>query len=257
MIKKRLQWVEKIQAGTKERQVRTERAVVRFLGRKMKLWSGSTYDPVSKIYRRKFVSGSPIGNYNLASIRELAAKLKSYHGLRFRKFGRIAIKGVPRKRGTYLDAVTHYVRLLKGQLVNPVHPQTARKVFTVLDAIESQAKADSSFSTRDDFSLIHRDLHPLNVVRRKKGIELIDWGSAATWDPALDVALMIAKNDFSKRKKDIFLRAYCFGSIDNTLTQRVQLYLPLAYFSLALFDEKGINNVLLRKAFSFSKNIIS
>lgn len=78
------------------------------------------------------------------------------------------------------SALTHPQRIGSyGHLLAQLHIQLHR--------IEAPAWLTTEAAVRGD-CLLHRDLHPLNVLMTKKGPVVIDWANAARGDPAYDVA---------------------------------------------------------------------
>lgn len=247
--------VIKNQASEKPRQVRTERATVRLLGRQMKQWSDSKFDPSTGMFQRKYIEGNPVGRLNAVTIKKLAEKLRKYHSMHFKRFGRIAIRGQPRRLGDFRDAAIYYSKLLESRLeAAPFSIARKNKIKELLQFIAKRIAAESSFQG-NEFSLIHRDLHPFNIVKSRNRIELIDWGSSATWDPALDIALMFAKNRLRARQTNFFMKEYMQKSIDQSLRTRVRIYLPMAYLSLGLFPENGPSERHIHQALLLGREI--
>jgi aminoglycoside phosphotransferase (APT) family kinase protein len=78
------------------------------------------------------------------------------------------------------SAVRHPQRIgVYGRLLAQLHSQLHRIEAPIWLKTEAAAKGDR---------LLHRDLHPLNVIMTKEGPVVIDWSNAARGDPAYDVA---------------------------------------------------------------------
>ena len=78
------------------------------------------------------------------------------------------------------SALTHPQRISAyGRLLAQLHIQ--------LHQIEAPDWLTTEAAVRGD-RLLHRDLHPLNVLMTKEGPVVIDWANAARGDPAYDVA---------------------------------------------------------------------
>ena len=78
------------------------------------------------------------------------------------------------------SALTHPQRIGSyGRLLARLHIQ--------LHQIEAPDWLTTEAAVRGD-CLLHRDLHPLNVLMTKRGPVVIDWANAARGDPAYDVA---------------------------------------------------------------------
>jgi aminoglycoside phosphotransferase (APT) family kinase protein len=65
----------------------------------------------------------------------------------------------------------------------PRHMETLARLHVRLHAIDAPAELG-------DGALLHRDLHPDNVLLTRAGPVVIDWPNAAAGDPAFDVALV-------------------------------------------------------------------
>jgi len=217
------------------RELQTEYVIMRlFQNKPYKLKYSYNYK-MGKLIKEK-VLGKKISSLSTINLKNIANTLQILHTHKYHKFGRIAIDGFPRQKGNFKSAIIYYTELLKHNLdkVNLSNNQLdliKQKIKLVVSKMDKY----SSFNNTE-FSLIHRDLHKGNILINNGKISLIDWGSAATWDPALDIALFFTKNNIAQNKQNLFLKEYIKDNKDHEIIDRVRLYIPLTIIANIIFN---------------------
>ncbi|MFA5358069.1 MAG: phosphotransferase [Candidatus Izemoplasmatales bacterium] len=234
--------IQKDGAILSPRQFKTERTLLRFLSKKPAFGASYEYDYTRKMLFRKAFFGKKTRKFTALELRSTARKIAKLHGIVFPKYGRIGIKDQPRQRGTFNDAFNHYLQLISSNAeTNLIDSQIRGSIQKIISNSKKIAQREKSL-TQSSFSLIHRDLHNNNLIFSKRGPKIIDWGSAATWDPALDIALFYVKNNLPMKRFEIFMSEYCKHSPDKNIKSRVRLYVPLARLTTVLFENQALLN---------------
>lgn len=214
---------------TSERSIRTEAITLRFLRLKNLSSIESKFDFRKLRLIKDFMPGSKNKNLSTKKLNQIVKHMVKLHRVKTHKFGRIGINKTPRQAGDFGRAYSYFCNLLI-------------KNGASLQDINQIKKLNIDFSKlpsakRKDFSLIHRDLNPNNILTHKNQVNFIDYGSSATWDPALDLAIFLHRNKLSqnKIKSDFVLSKYSELMNDVDIQKRVELYLPLVYISQKIF----------------------
>lgn len=93
----------------------------------------------------------------------------------------------------------------------------------------------------------HGDLHHFNIINNNNVMQLVDFELSSVEDPANDIARFFCVTGLNKEQQQIFLNAYknSLGEIltkadMESLQQRIQLFEPLHYFSIAVWAKYAI-----------------
>lgn len=112
-------------------------------------------------------------------------------------------------------------------------PHNQRLLPTLRDFI---ATHNQLFTSLRSFTLVHGDLHKLNIVFSGAHIRYIDWESAQIGDPALDLAMIgwdVAtawQMELSSQRRERFLHAYLQQRADPTLITRRDVWMVYTMF---------------------------
>jgi thiamine kinase-like enzyme len=219
-----------------KRELQTEYAVLRLFKNK-KYDLNYSFDRINNVLIKQKIPGHSISKFTPSNLKNIAKCLKELHSHKYVRFGRIAVDGYNRQKGNYGSSIIYFINLLRSNLnsIAISDQQIINKLNTKLDYITKEINNYTSFK-QSNFSLIHRDLHKGNIILNKTGIHFIDWGSSATWDPALDVALFFTKNSMSYLNKKIFLKEYLRDNLDIEIIDRIKLYIPLTIIANIVYN---------------------
>lgn len=172
------------------------------------------------------IEGEPVKDFNNEVIDKLAVALADLHSIKLHSYGKPFTQ---RKFGTRLDYLHDSVKTLRdicqsfnnqGELVGLVND--------ALNKIESAANNSSEAFAGNDFTLIHFDLNPGNILYSKDrgDIIIIDWEQASAGDSAMDIAKLFLKADFNADQRREFLEQYKNHSVDDdpNFFERLQVY---------------------------------
>jgi aminoglycoside phosphotransferase (APT) family kinase protein len=103
------------------------------------------------------------------------------------------------------------------------------------------------FADLRTFTIVHGDLHPLNILFYDDHLYYIDWQWARVGDPAHDVAMIgwsTANSpgmELTGRRLDAFLDTYLMHDVDPTLRQRRDVWMVYSMFFDYLYFRGGIS----------------
>lgn len=172
------------------------------------------------------IEGEPIKDFNNETIDKLAIALADLHSIKLNSYGKPFTQ---RKFGTRLDYLHDGVKTLRDICQSLDSQEELISLLNdALDKMESEANNHSEAFASNDFTLIHFDLNPGNILRSKDrgDIIIIDWEQSSAGDNAMDIAKLFLKADFNDDQRHEFLEQYenCSAIDDPNLSERLHVY---------------------------------
>lgn len=192
------------------------------------------FDRNNRILVEDFVEGSPLTTITKDMLSELAKALIDIHKIRRPGFGSIEKES----RGTQKDCLIENInkcqinfRKLRGHFAKL--GLTKGPFFSFLlkaiKEIEKRKSQTLEFFGGNDFSLLHMDLVPSNIIIRNGKAVLVDWGEARSGDVAQEIANFFNINRLTKENCQFFLKEYA-GPKSLQIQRRISVYRPLNLF---------------------------
>jgi len=172
------------------------------------------------------IEGEPVKDFNSEMINKLAVALADLHSIRLNSYGKPFTE---RKKGTRLDYLHNSVEMLR-EMCQSFNSQgdMSNLLQTALNKIELEADDHKEAFIGDNFTLIHFDLNPGNILYSKDqdNIIIIDWEQASAGDNAMDMAKLFLKIDFNADQQREFLEQYknCLTVDDPNFSKRLHVY---------------------------------
>lgn len=165
----------------------------------------------------EFIEGKPFRmkkrNYTARQIKQIAQLLARLHSKKIT---------MPKKKYSY----QHYIK--EGdKFIKSINKYTKNKLDSKLEEISKKIKAFVPKKESHEFSLIHGDVCPQNIVETKKGLELIDWESLRYSDPAKDVANVLVDLGIKNDDLTLFMKEYLKTRKDKDILKRAKIYAVL------------------------------
>jgi len=162
----------------------------------------------------EFIDGKPFRkrkrNYTQKQVKQIAFLLAELHSK--------ACRGLQRKNYSfrhYLKECNAYIRRINKQ-----NNKLKRELRNVCSAIRDFLPKRE----KHEFSLIHGDVCPQNIIEIKKGLKLIDWESLQCSDPAKDIANILIDLGLKNNNLNFFLKEYQKIREDQTILERAKIY---------------------------------
>lgn len=180
----------------------------------------------------EFIEGLPwndLGDKSKKNQLPIVGGILSRLHLETRQHGHYEAAG-KRRSGNYVDCFEDNLRILLDLSEKYRYSDGIEFIHKYRRAL--LGKVEKSGREESNFSLIHFDASPGNVILAAKELRLVDWGSAHFNDPALDLARTIEKlTDGTPASIRLLTRDY----VDKSKTlPRAYVYLPLAFLSTAI-----------------------
>lgn len=105
--------------------------------------------------------------------------------------------------------------------------------FSILEKILKKVQESLPEEETHEFTLIHGDICPQNIISSNKGLRLVDWESMQLSDPAKDIAFAKINLGLQDESFDVFLKEYNnyrFLSRDNKRVEAYEKLMLLIYF---------------------------
>ncbi|MBN1584791.1 aminoglycoside phosphotransferase family protein [Candidatus Uhrbacteria bacterium] len=234
-------WVAKVGRGGKAETIRGARENVTLRLLRIKGFKDAPdvhgYLAQPNVLFEEKIEGRPIDSFDERTIADLADVLASLHSIKLDAFGKPLEN---RKRGSRLDCLRRgeaILRNLAAAQEGNVEIVTLAKSMLEKIALEAEQVTDAFSSS--DFTLVHFDLNPGNILRSEKdgSLVIIDWEQALVGDNAMDIAKLFLKCGFDARRREIFLQEYelRLPGADPGFEHRLRIYEPLVLINSVLW----------------------
>ncbi len=239
---------KKIYSLEKSQHVKQEYDVLKFVSSTAAAPKPLAYDPESRTIVMERVFGKPFNEIQSVDLQKLANTIGSVHALEFKKLGKQPFRDFHRIPSDQLKAIRKQIRRMEtilNQLQRSTQPEAGAIFSLIQEAIrlsKKRLRAKKPAFLHRQFSVIHRDLSPRNIlVDRNGNIVLVDWAESAVGDRAVDLAKLFATNHFTPEQEKEFLAHYRKKIHDIGLVDRIFVYKPLSVANTLLWRIQRLN----------------
>lgn len=157
----------------------------------------------------------------------LAEEVKKLHLLKITK------KTIPKSKFNFQE----YTKSFKGRLISLKKHVPAKTIARLDSARLKIEKIIKTKNFKEKYSLVHGDIAPQNIVRKKDNFRLIDWEEAGLGDPCYDIAFIVDEVSFpiTKKQKRLFITAYLKSNNIPDFKARINLWQTLIRFEQLLW----------------------
>jgi aminoglycoside phosphotransferase (APT) family kinase protein len=181
-------------------------------------------------------------------IQRLARAVVDIHSITKEKFS-ISPGAPAEKEGAQYDYLQEMIANTITKRLEHADPSVFAKDKDVIDEAKERLKSitlryKDAFSGKE-FSLLHLDIIPPNVLWHEDKITFVDWIALSFGDRAEEVAYIFAINNLGEHFQQVFLDEYQKLVSDKVLLERVKVYMlkhklfDLAWSITMLSDEKA------------------
>lgn len=156
---------------------------------------------------------------NRENIHALANRIGTLHSFRVPRFGWPLQQ---RSSGSLEDYYAENIGWTQKQVDSLTDSETRALLLKSMSVFRDRIGSCYREAGDNQFSPIHFDLNPNNIILTEDGPRFIDWDQSSLGDPAIDVAKLFLKLSFQDFEEAVFLQKYPLSN--TSFIERIESY---------------------------------